>query len=156
MSETQRGGQQVGIVGRTLRLMLALLAGWMSFTIMRLESTTFNLRVLAVSLAITMVYTALHLVLTSRVDKVNRWLGAITAVIPIILLFVIGNQLVRAGVLIYVGLSLLLQTVRGDGSCEVLAIPSTVLKPPTHLAGILFAPVDAIEKHMSGPGGIPG
>ncbi len=48
------------------------------------------------------------------------------------------------------------QTVRADGSCDVLAIPNGLMKPPTHLAGILFAPIDFVEKHLSGPGGLPG
>ena len=148
--------QRVGIIGRTLRLMLALLLGWMSFTIMRLEDTSFNLRVLAVSLAIGMLYAALHLVLASNASKVNRWSGAVIVIAPVILLFVIGGPLVQAGVLIYVGVSLLLQTIRADGSCEVLAIPNALVQPPTHLAGILFAPIDLVEKHLTGPGGLPG
>jgi ABC-type arginine/histidine transport system permease subunit len=136
--------------------MFALLLGWMAFTTMRMEGATFNLRVLAVSLAIGAVYSALHLVMSSRARKVNRWLGAVAVIVPIILLFASGGPLVQSGVLIYVGLSSLLQSLRGDGSCEVLAIPSVMFKPATHLAGILFAPIDAIEKHMSGPGGLPG
>jgi hypothetical protein len=40
MTVIQPGSLRVGIIGRTLRLMLALLFGWMSFTTMRLENTT--------------------------------------------------------------------------------------------------------------------
>jgi len=155
MTMNQPDTQRVGIIGRTLRLMLALLLGWMSFTTMRQEDTTFNLRILAVSLAIGMLYGVLHIVLSSNTDKVNRWSGAAIAVAPVILLFVFGSPLVQAGVLIYVGLSLLFQTVRADGNCEVLAIQSALVKQPTHLAGILFAPIDLIEQHLLGPGGLP-
>jgi hypothetical protein len=87
---------------------------------------------------------------------VNRWSGAAIAVTPVILLFVVGGPMVQAGVLIYVAVSLLFQVIRADGNCEVLAIPSALVKPPTHLAGILFAPIDLIEKHLTGPGGLPG
>jgi len=156
MTMNQIVGPPVGIIGRTLRLMLALLLGWMAFTTMRLENSTFNLRILAVSLAIGVLYAVVHLVISSLAAKVNRWSGAAAAVAPVILLFVIGGPLVQAGVLIYVAVSLLLQTIRADGSCEVLAIPSALVKPPTHLAGILFAPVDLVERHLSGPGGLPG
>jgi len=156
MTTNQHDRQRAGVIGRTLRLMLALLFGWMSFTTMRLENMTFNLRVLALSLAICLLYVVAHLVLTSHTARVNRWSGAAIAVAPAILLFVIGGPIVQAGVLIYVGVSLLLQTVRADVSCEVLAIPSALVKPPTHLAGILFAPIDLVEKHLTGPGGLPG
>lgn len=137
-------------------MMLALLLGWLAFTTMRQEDTTFNLRVLAVALAIGMLYAVLHIMLNTHATRVNRWSGAAIVVTPTILLFVLGGPLVQAGVLIYVGLSLLSQTVRADGNCEVLAIQSALVKPDTHLAGILFAPIDLIERHLSGPGGLPG
>ncbi len=152
----QQATSRVGIIGRTLRFMISILFGWMAFTTMRLENTSFNLRILAVSIAIATLYAVLHIVLGSRGTTVNRWSGAVVAVAPVILLFVLGGPLVQAAVLIYVGVSLLLQTVRADGNCEVLAIQSAVIKPPTHLAGILFAPIDLVERHLSGPGGLPG
>jgi hypothetical protein len=56
----------------------------------------------------------------------------------------------------YLGLSFLLQTLRGDGGFEALAIPAALFRRPTHLRGILFAPIDLVEKHLTGPGGLPG
>ncbi len=156
MAAGQPGRYQAGIIGRTLRLMLALLLGWMSFIVMRFEDAAFNLRILAVCVAITIFYAVLHFIVSSYATELNRWLGAAIAVAPVVLLFTIGGPLGQVGVLTYVGVSLLLQTIRADSSCEVLSIPTALLRRPTHLTGILFAPIDLVEKHLTGPGGLPG
>ena len=156
MAARQPGRHQAGIIGRALRLMLALLLGWMSFIVMRFEDAAFNLRILAVCLAITVFYAILHFIVSSYATELNRWLGAAFAVAPVILLFTVGGPLGQVVVLTYVGVSLLLQTIRADSSCEVLSIPTALLRRPTHLTGILFAPIDLVEKHLTGPGGLPG
>jgi hypothetical protein len=148
--------QNAGIIGRTLRLMLAMLLGWMTFTVMRFQDTAFNLRVGAVFASFAVSYTVLHLLVIKVGSSQHRWLGALVAVAPVALAFSFGGSLGRLGVAAYIGFSLLLQTIRADSSCEVLAIPSALVKPPTHLAGILFAPIDLVEKHLRGPGGLPG
>jgi len=147
---------EAGIIGRTLRLMLGLLFAWLTYNIVRFESTPYNLRILAVFMGVVAVYGTLHFVISRFGTDLDRWFGGVVAVIPIILLFAVSDEFGRLASVGYIGLSLLLQAIRADAGCEVMSIPSLVLGRRTHLMGILFAPVDLVEKHLTGPGGLPG
>jgi hypothetical protein len=147
---------EAGIIGRTLRLMLALLLAFMTYTAMRTEDKRFNVRLLAVVGALAACYTLLHFVIRRYGTRLHRWYGAGLALAPLVLVFAFGGPPLRVGCVAYMAISLLLQTVRGDGGSEVMAIPAAVFRRPTHLAGILFSPVDLVEKHLTGPGGLPG
>lgn len=136
--------------------MLGGLLVWMTVTVMRAEDRAFNLRVLAALAGTTVFYGIVHLVVERYGAHLNRWFGALLAVTPVVLVFALGGSVGRAVAVAYVGVSLLLQAVRGDGGCEVLAIPAIVLRRRTHLICLLFSPIDWVEKHLSGPGGLPG
>ncbi len=123
---------------------------------MRFEDRAFNLRALAALAAMTTLYSLVHLGIMRYGGRVHRWYGAIIAVVPIVLIFAYGDPLGRVASVAYIGVSLVLQAIRGDGGCEVLAIPVAVIGRPTHLKGILFSPIDWVEKHLTGPGGLPG
>ena len=45
----------------------------------------------------------------------------------------------------YVGVSLLIDALRADSGCEVMALPGLIFGNRTHLACIVFSPVDALE-----------
>ena len=156
MTSRESSGLPAGIIGRTLRLMLGSLFGWTTYTVMRAEDSAFNLRVLALFGGITVFYAVIYAVVRRAGPRVHRWWGAVLAVIPAVLVFAMGGPIGRVAASAYLGLSLLVQTLRADGGCEVLAVPSLVLGGRTHLAGILFAPIDVVEKHLTGPGGLPG
>jgi hypothetical protein len=136
--------------------MLGLLFGWMTYTVMRFQDSDYNLRVLALFAGVVAFYAIAHLVIGKYGTGMHRWYGAIIAVIPVVFIFALGGPPGRVASVAYVGLSFLLQTTRADGGCEVLAVPAAVFRRPTHLAGILFSPIDLVEKHLSGPGGLPG
>jgi len=70
--------------------------------------------------------------------------------------FLALGPLGRVGSVAYAAISFLLQTVRADGSCVVMAIPAFISGRPSELPGILFSPIDLVEKHLTGPGGLPG
>jgi hypothetical protein len=133
-----------------------VLLAWLTYNVVRFESTPYNLRILAVFMGVTAVYGTLHFVISRFGKDLDRWFGGVVAVIPIILLFAMSDEFGRLASVGYVGLSLLLQGIRADAGCEVMSIPSVVLGRRTHLMGILFAPIDLIEKHLTGPGGLPG
>jgi len=156
MTKSQPTEQGTGIIGRTLRLMLGILFGWMTYTVMSTQYTASNIRILAVFGGVTVFYVILHLVIGKWGVGLHRWYGALLAVAPVILVFAFGGGVGRVASVAYVGISLLLQTIRADGGCEVLALPAALLRRPTHLRGILFAPIDLVEKHLTGPGGLPG
>jgi CDP-diglyceride synthetase len=156
MTSGTSAGIPAGIIGRTLRLMLGSLFAWTTFTIMRSEDRAFNVRVLAVFGGMLVFYAIAHAVVRRLAPRIHRWYGALLAVAPTVLVFAAGGPIGRVAASAYVGLSLLVQTLRADGGCEVLAVPALVLGGRTHLAGILFAPIDLVEKHLTGPGGLPG
>jgi len=156
MVSKQPGSARAGIIGRTLRLMLGALFGWLTFTVMRGEDAPFNLRVLAIFGGIALFYALVHASVSRLGAGRHRWLGAVGAVLPIVLMFAFGGAAGRVAAAAYVGLSLLLQTVRGDAGCEVLALPAALFRRPARLPGILFSPIDLVEKHLTGPGGLPG
>lgn len=156
MRTEQSTSQAAGIIGRTLRLMLALLFGWMAYTVLRFQTTDNHVRALVIFAELLAFYFVLHLIIRRYGAGLHRWYGALLAVTPVILLFALGGPVGRVASVTYVGLSFLLQTIRADGGCEVLAIPAAVLRRPTHLNGILFSPIDLVEKHLTGPGGLPG
>jgi uncharacterized membrane protein YhaH (DUF805 family) len=156
MSTERPTSQTTGIIGRTLRLMLALLLGWMAYTVLRFETRANSVRALAIFAGLLAFYFILHLIIRRYGAGLHRWYGALLVVTPVILMFAMGGPLGRVAAAAYVGVSFLTQTLCADGSCEVLAVPVTILGRPTHLMGILFSPIDFIEKHLSGPGGLPG
>jgi hypothetical protein len=156
MTTTPSARQHVGIIGRTLRLMLGIFLVWMTFTVMRGEDQAFNVRVLAVFGGLTAFYAIVHIVVSRYGTGLDRWFGAVLAVAPVIVVFALGGPLGRVASVAFVGVSLLVQVVRGDGGCEVVSIPSLLFGRPTHLVCILFSPIDLVEKHLTGPGGLPG
>jgi hypothetical protein len=146
---------EAGIIGRTLRLMLGLLLGWMTVITLRMEHRPFHLRALAVLGAVTLFYLVALFALNRYGARLNRWNGALLALAPFVVLFAFGGAEVRVACAAYGGLSMLLQTLRADDGCEVLSIPTALLRRRTRFAGILFAPIDLVEKHLTGPGGFP-
>ena len=145
-----------GIIGRTLRLMLAILLVWLTYITMRMDDRVFNLRVLAVFVGLIAFYSIVHFTISRYVTGLNPWYGAALAVAPVIIVFAVGGPLGRVASVAFVGVSLLLQAIRGDGGCEVMAMPSMLFGRRTHLVCIFFSPIDWVEKHLTGPGGLPG
>ncbi|NIM52740.1 MAG: hypothetical protein GTN78_05420, partial [Gemmatimonadales bacterium] len=128
MTTTRPTQHNAGIIGRTLRLMLGMLLGWMTYTVMRFEDTAFNLRILAAFGGVTTFYAILHFVISRYGAGLHRWFGAALAVAPVVLLFALGGALGRVASVAYIGSSLLLQAIRGDAGCEVMSIPAVLLR----------------------------
>ncbi len=95
-------------------------------------------------------YAALHLVITRYVPTANRWVGALVAVTPVALVFVLGGTPGTLGSLLFVGVSLLLTAVRNDAGCEVMTLPGMVFGQRTHLVWVVMSPIDWVEEKISG------
>jgi hypothetical protein len=114
----------------------------------------YNLRSLGIVLALVVFYTGLHFVVSRYSPMLNRWLGAVLAVTPVFLVWYFGQgggPLLGQGeggtaAITYVGVSLLIDSIRADAGCEVMAVPGLILGDRTHLVCIVFSPVDALEE----------
>ena len=95
-------------------------------------------------------YALVHVLISKFVPTINRWLGAVLAVSPVLLVFLMGGLPVRHGVVLFLGVSLLLTGIRGDGGCEVMTLPGMVLGKRTHLVCIMLSPLDWVEEKLTG------
>lgn len=93
-------------------------------------------------------YTAIHFAVWRFAPNIHRWLGAIAAVAPVALLLVFGGGIGQIASVGYVGISLLIDSINGDAGCEVMAIPGILLNKRTHLACLVFTPLDWVESKL--------
>ncbi len=149
MTTDRRREHTARIVGRTLRLVLGIALVWMTYQVMRTEDALFNLRVLGSVAGLVAFYTAVHFGISKWISGINRWLGAFLAVVPVILLYVLGGPVGRVASVAYIGVSLLLQGIRSDGGCEVMSIPAILFGKRTHLVCIVFSPIDWVEERIA-------
>lgn len=146
-----------GPVGRVLRiaaglLLLSRVAGFY------LNGTgPFVLRSAAAAAVLVLVYILVHRLLPARSLGVGPWFGALAALAPLVLVYVLGmggGPIFGAGegqlaVLSFLGVSLVLAGLRGDTGCEVMALPNALTRRETHLACLVFSPIDRLEHPRS-------
>jgi len=94
-------------------------------------------------------YAALHLIIGRFRTSVHRWVGAVLAVTPVVLVYALGTASGRLGTILFVGVSLLLTAVRNDAGCEVMTLPGMVFGKRTHLVCVALSPIDWIEERVS-------
>ena len=148
------GADSSGPIGRLLRLVVGALVMIVALPVYFEAGWAYNLRSLGLVLALAAFYTLMHFVITRFVPHLNRCSGAILAVVPVFLVWFLGQGggLLfgqgegGTGAITYVGVSLLIDFARGDSGCEVMAIPGLVIGSRTHLPCIALFPVDAFEK----------
>ena len=56
----------------------------------------------------------------------------------------------RDAALVFYGGSLLLAAVRGYAGCEILAISNWILRRDDQVGCVVFSPIDAVEKRVTG------
>ena len=135
-------------IGRILRF---LMAGYLIVTVIPhylTASWQSNLKIAATIGGLIILYTAMHLVIAKYVPRLNRWLGALLAIIPAVLLFLLGGGIGQMGSMSYIGGSLFIDSLNGDGGCEVMAIPGIISSQRTHLVCIAFSPLDWLEQKL--------
>jgi hypothetical protein len=135
--------------GRILRF---LTAGFMIATVVPhylAASWQSNLKIVATIGALTLLYTAMHVIIKKYVPHLNRWFGAVLAITPAVLFFLFGGGIGQMGAITYIGGSLIIDSINGDSGCEVMALPAIFTGERTHLACILFSPLDWIEAKLS-------
>ena len=84
--------------------------------------------------------------------------GPVASVLNVVIFFAFYFTFVYApsidfmsdAVLIFYGLSMLLIAFRGHGGCEALAISNWLLKRDDQLGCLVFSPIDAAERKLTG------
>ncbi len=107
-----------------------------------------SVQVAGVVLGLIVFYALVHVLISKFVPTIDRWLGAVLAVAPVLLVFLTGGFPVRHGVILFLGVSLLLTGLRGDGGCEVMTLPGMILGKRTHLVCIVLSPLDWLEEKL--------
>ncbi len=113
-------------------------------------STSMNLQIAGVFVGLFVFYALVHVLISKFVPTINPWVGALLAVTPVLLVFLMGGLPVRHGVVLFLGVSILFTGIRGDGGCEVMTLPGMVLGRRTHLVCILLSPLDWVEERLTG------
>ena len=112
-------------------------------------SPSLSVQVAGVVFGLVVFYLLLHGLISKFVPTINPWVGALLAVTPVILVFLMGGASVRHGVVLFLGVSLLLTGIRGDGGCEVMTLPGMILGKRTHLVCIVLSPLDWVEEKLT-------
>ena len=129
---------------RLLRLALGGAMTALTLPALGRASWTVRLEIIGVVVLLCVLYTVVHHVVSRYLGWIHPWLGAAIAVLPTLGVFLLGG-IYEVGAVLFIGLSLILMAALGHPGCEVLAVPSLVLGRRTHLACILFSPIDWIE-----------
>ena len=135
-------------IGRNLRF---LMAGYFIVTAIPHylgASGQANLKTAAVIGGLIILYTGMRLVIAKYVPRLNRWLGALLALIPAALLFLLGGGIGQAGSLSYIGGSLFIDSLTGGSGCRLMAVPGIICNERTHLVCIALSPLDWVEQKL--------
>ena len=154
MSETIKKTRPIG---RTLRLIIGAALTFMAVPVYFQAGWAYSLASMGVVIALTVFYALVHLVISRYLSRINRWLGAALAVTPVFLVWlygqgggpIFGQGEGGTAAITFIGLSLLVDFVRADAGCEVMAFPGLLFRDRTHLACIALSPIDALEEKLS-------
>ena len=135
-------------VGRILRFLLGVFLAVTVWPFFQNAPSNRILSAVLVVVALTVFYAVVHWVVSSYLTKLNRWLGAFLAILPVFVVFLLGGGLGQVGALSFLAASLLLAAARADAGCEVMSIPSLVFGQRTHLMCPLFSPLDWVEEKI--------
>ncbi len=135
-------------VGRILRLLSgAVLVGLIVEAFERMSVDLLLSSALIFS-GITAMYILIHLVIVKKQLVLNPVVGACFAVAPAIAIYVLAGDAGEIAVITYIGISLILDAIRADLGCEVMAIPGILTGQRTNLCCLFFSPIDWVESRV--------
>lgn len=101
------------------------------------------------AVALILFYSGLHFIIFKFAPKINPIFGAFLAFAPFLAVVLLGyGGPAATGALTFLSISLLLAAIRGDSGCEVMTIPAVFTGKHTHLACLLFSPIDWCEQNI--------
>ncbi|NNE66230.1 MAG: hypothetical protein HKN33_06655 [Pyrinomonadaceae bacterium] len=144
-------------VGRYLRLLFGICVAVITVPVYLKAGITYNLASLGIAVGLVVIYIALHFVVMRLVPKINRWFGALLAILPVALVFVLGQGggplfgqgEGATGALTFLTVSFFIDFIRADSGCEVMAIPGLLFKDRTPLACLALTPIDMLEEKLT-------
>jgi len=144
-------------VGRTLRLLTGFGLLFYVAPIYFRVGLDFQLSSLGIVVGLILFYIVVHYLVSRYFSNINPWIGALVALIPVSLVFGLGmphNQIFGRGegaiaAMTFIGISLIIDYIRNDSGCEVMAIPGLLSKNRTHLVCVTFTPIDMLERKLS-------
>lgn len=136
-------------MGRSLRLLAGLVL--LALGVHALTGATLTgglaLRIAGWMAVLVALYLMVHLAVRRWTPDLHPWAGAALALLPAVVLWATGGA--RAlSVILFIGLSLVVAAVRSDGGCEVMSLPAIFTGHHTHLACLLFSPIDRVEARL--------
>jgi hypothetical protein len=144
----RRGGDGIraGLVGRTLRLLVGLALVVEGGRHLIGGDAPLWLATSGVIVGEVGLYAALHLLIVRLFGGANPWIGAVVAVLPVAVIYLVSDAPGRLGTILFVGISLVATAWRADGRCEVMTLPGMIFGKRTHLVCLAFSPVDWAER----------
>ena len=139
----------VRLFGRLLRFAAGLLLLYSVYPVVEAGYSPYLMSGLVTIALIFVFYTALHFAIANYLATINKWLGAMLAVTPVLIVFLFVDPAGGFAAEAYIGASLILTAVRGDGGCEVMAFPALLVGRFTHLVCIAFSPIDWVEEKIA-------
>ncbi len=146
-------------IGRVLRLLTGVFLVISVVQVVRRASLDYILASAGVVVALLLFYMGAHYLISTHLPRINRWGGALVAIMPVALVFLLGQGggylfgqgEGATGALAFIGISLLVDVIRADAGCEVMALPGLLFNKRTHLACLAFTPIDWLEEKISPP-----
>jgi hypothetical protein len=136
-------------IGRILRLILGIFFVTEVVPVYRDVPWEGVLIRLGWAVGLLLIYIALHQIIIKYFPKFNKIIGAILAFAPLFAMFFIGyGGPAATGALTFLAVSLIAAALKADSGREVMSLPALFLGKHTHLACILFSPIDWIENSL--------
>ncbi len=140
--------------GRGLRILVGLALMTQVAPIYFHIDARLTLGAVLLMLALLLVYSLLHVVVSRRLVALGSGLGAVVGLGVLVALYLGGG---RGGPLLgrgegelaagtFLAVSLILAGLRGDPGCEVMAIPDALFGRSAEVACLVFSPLDWLER----------
>ena len=136
-------------IGRILRFSLGIFFVYEVWPVFRDVDMEGSLIRISWALGLVFFYLGLHSFIMKFTPKFNKVIGAVLAFGPLLTVFFVGYGGPPAtGALTFLAASLLIAAIRADTGCEVMSIPALLSGKHTHLACLLFSPIDWFERSI--------
>ena len=138
------------VIGRILRFSLGLFFVSEVWPVYQAVTSEGALIRAGWAIGLLLFYLIAHIVIVNYISGINRTIGAILAFGPFLAVFILGyGGPAATGALTFLAVSLIVAAIRSDSGCEVMSVPGLIFGKHTHLACILFSPIDWIEDIFS-------